>query len=118
MARKKAAPTLSKSAAIRDYRASHASAKPKEIAEALNGSGYEVTPQYVSMILSNDRKKSGTSKKRGRPAGSKAKPKASTSSQQVSMDDLLSAKQLIQSSGGVEQAKAALAAYEKLISTN
>jgi predicted nucleic acid binding AN1-type Zn finger protein len=116
MARKKAAPTQSKSAAIRDYRASHATAKPKEIAEALNGSGYEVTPQYVSMILSNDRKKTGPSKKRGRPAGTKTK--SSTSGQQVSMEDLLSAKQLISATGGLEQAKAALDAYQKLVSSN
>ncbi len=114
MARKKAAPTQSKSAAIRDYRASHATAKPKEIAEALNGSGYEVTPQYVSMILSNDRKKTGPS--RGRPAGTKTK--SSTSGQQVSMEDLLSAKQLISATGGLEQAKAALDAYQKLVSSN
>ena len=117
MARKKSAPKLSKSAAIREYSGSHASAKPKEIAEALNKSGYAVTPQYVSMILSNDRKKAGKPKRTRRTKTSSAKPKA-TPNQQLSMEDLLAAKQLIQATGSLAKAKAALDAYANLVSSN
>ena len=116
MARKKAAPKLSKSAAIREYSGSHGSAKPKEIAEALTKSGYAVTPQYVSMILSNDRKKAGKPKRTRRTKAKSAKPKA-TNNQQLSMDDLLAAKQLIQATGTLATAKAALDAYADLVSS-
>ena len=117
MARKKSAPKLSKSAAIREYSGNHGSAKPKEIAEALQKSGYAVTPQYVSMVLSNDRKKAGKPKRTRRPTTRSVKPKA-TAKSKLSMEDLLAAKQLIQATGSLDKAKAALDAYANLVSSN
>ena len=117
MAKKKSATTMSKSGAIRDYASNNASAKPKAIAEALNKQGYKVTPQYVSMILSNDRRKggktSGTRGRRKKVAAVAAPPAAK--GKEVSMADLLAAKQLIQSTGSLAKAKAALDAYTNLV---
>lgn len=118
MAKKKSATKSSKSAAIRDFQQNNSSSKPKDIAAALNKEGYKVTPQYVSMILSNDRRKSG------KPAGVRGrKPKSTNassatspkSSKPVSMDALLAAKKLVRAVGGTAQARAAVDAYSKLI---
>jgi predicted transcriptional regulator len=95
---------LSKSAAIRTYTSSHPDAKPKEIAENLNQSGYKITPQYVSTILSNDRKK-GPSVRRRRAivVGS------------ASIDQLLAVKKLVNEVGGVQAAQHAIAQYSRLM---
>ena len=107
---KKAPANVSKSAAIRDYKTSHPDAKPKAIAAALNKSGYDVTAQYVSMILSTDRRKAGTAKTRTATAKF-TRGKGST----VSVDDVLAAKKLVNEIGGVEAAQAAIEAYRSLL---
>lgn len=110
-ATKRTKKSISKAAAIRDYKAAHSNAKPKEIAEHLNSKGFEMTPQYVSMILSNDRRKDGTARVRsttgrvvtsGRKAGN------------LSIDDVLVAKSFVDKVGGVEAAKAAVEAFAKI----
>ena len=93
----------SKSTAIRDYRNNHPEAKPKEIAETLNQGGYKITPQYVSTILSNDRKKAPTGR-RGRAA-----------SVGSSLDHLLAVKKLVNEVGGVQAAQKAIAQYSRLM---
>lgn len=68
MAAKKKVPN--KSQAIRDYKASHPDAQPKDIAAALEPKVGKITAQFVSTVLSNA-KKGSAPKKNG-----KAKAKA------------------------------------------
>ena len=117
MPRRKKQPTLSKASAIRDYKSTNPNAKPKEIAESLAKEGYEMTPQYVSMILSNDRRKSGSTKSRSSGAGNtsfgrRGRPPKSRGT--VSVDDVLVAKQFVGEMGSVEAAQAAVSAFAKL----
>ena len=108
--------SVSKSAAIREYYANNSSAKPKQIAEVLNDSGLKVTPQYVSMILSKSRRKSAkpVTRREQRSKKTVTKP-AGKHSNQITMDALVAAKQLIQTTGNLAKARAALDAYAKLI---
>jgi hypothetical protein len=61
-----------KSAVIREYKATHTTASPKMIAEALSKQGVDVTAQFVSTVLSNAKKKGGVIGKRG-PKGKRGK---------------------------------------------
>lgn len=92
----------SKSAAIREYRRTNPEAKPKEIAESLNQNGFKITPQYVSTILSNDRKKN--------PGGRRQR-----AGEAASIDQLLAVKKLVNAVGGVEAAQQAIAQYSRLM---
>lgn len=128
MAKKSSAPN--KSQTIRDYVAANPTAKPKAIAEALSKKGLDVNAQYVSTILSNDRKsKTKRRAKTGRPAGSSAKsatravktakrgrPAAKATSESVSVDSLLKLKDVVDEIGGIEEAKSHLKALESLSS--
>ncbi len=96
-----------KSAAIRDYKTNHPNAKPKEIAETLNQSGLKVTPQYVSTILSNDRRGRRTV---GRPVGRPRKSGAGGA-----FNHLLAVKRLVSEVGSVQAAQDAISQYSKLI---
>jgi hypothetical protein len=105
MARKSAAGP-NKSAAIRAYKDSHASAGPKEITEALGKDGIKVTPAFVSTVLSNDRRKGRKGRRKGgRPRGGGDN----------SFADLVQAKKLADQMGGVEKARAALNALAKIL---
>jgi len=112
---------VSKSQAIRDYYDTNPKAKPKEVAAELATQGVVVTPQFVSTIRSNTKRKK-TTKRPGRPAGStSAKPRgrapraASSDAGEVSIDSLLKAKKIVAEMGSVEDAKKALDAFAKLI---
>lgn len=116
----KSASRVSKAQAIREYKKSNPNAMPKAIAEEMKKHGLNCTPQYVSMILSNDRRKGGKpTRKPGRPAGStnaaSTRAKA-TGGAKLSVEDLLLAKKFISELGGVEKAKSAVDALEKLSS--
>jgi len=117
-----------KSQAIRDYFAAHPDAKPKEAAEELSKQGLSVTPGFASTIRSNSKtKKSG---KRGRPSKSTAGRSAANKSVrgngrssnarraspagEVSIDSLVKVKRIVDEMGGVEDARNALTALEKL----
>lgn len=110
--KKKSGP--SKADAIRQYSAKNPEAGPTEVANAVNSANkWDLTPQYVSTIWSNDKKKAeeGEGKapaKRGRP------PKKKAAKSDLGYDDLLQAKELAKQMGGVEQAKKALDALAKL----
>lgn len=97
-----------KSAAIRNYKAEHQDAKPKDIAEALNKAGEKVTPAFVSTVLSNDKKRG--KKKRGKPG---RKPGSVVAASQF--ESLVQAKKLADQMGGVHKAKAALDALAKIL---
>ena len=109
MARKAAAAVEgpNKSEAIRSYKNANPDAGPKAISAALADDGIEVTPAFVSTVLSNDKRKTGRIGTRGRgrrPASSDA-----------SLDNLIQAKKLAEQMGGIEQARAALNALERIL---
>ncbi len=126
-----------KSQAIRDYYTANPDAKPMEVASALKEQGIDVTPPFVSTVRSTSLKKKGltrkksankpgpkpatnkTVSKRGRKPGSTNKVTAakatSNSNGEVSFDSLLRVKQIVEEIGGVDDARAALSALERLI---
>jgi hypothetical protein len=107
MARKAAAVEgPSKSEAIRSYKSKNPDAGPKAIAAALADDGIKVTPAFVSTVLSNDKRKGGsTGRGRGRRAGGG----------NASLDNLIQAKKLAEQMGGIEQARAALDALARIL---
>ena len=106
MARKAGGP--SKSEAIRNYKAAHADAGPKAIAEALTKDGTKVSAQFVSTVLSNARKKAGKGR-RGRRGGRRA------AAGSASLKQLVLAKKLAEKMGGVAEARQALNLLAKLL---
>ena len=107
MAKKSSGP--SKSDAIRKYQADNPDAGPKGIAEGLAKDGIKVSAQFVSTVLSNDRKRAG--KKRRKKGGRKPGPPAGGL-----MAKLKQAKRLADEMGGVHKAKEALDALAQLLS--
>ncbi len=97
----------SKSEAIRSYKNGNPDAGPKAIAAALADDGIKVTPAFVSTVLSNDKRKSGRIGGRGR--GRRAAGGDS------SLDSLIQAKKLAEQMGGIERARAALDALERIL---
>lgn len=103
MAKKTKELPFSKSEAIRNYKEENPSVGPKRIASALNDEGYDVTAQFVSTVLSNDRRKHGLINRK-------------KSADELSITDLQVAKELVDKLGGVDNAITALNAYSDLIS--
>jgi len=112
----------SKSQAIRDYYEANPKAKPKQVASDLVAQGFDVTPQFVSTVRSNAKRK--TKKKasrRGRPATKKTarrvgRPSGRTAGTQseVSIDSLIKVKSIVDEMGSVNQARKALETLSKL----
>lgn len=121
MAKKRSGPNKSK--AIRDYYESNPDAKPAAVVDALKSKGITVTAAFVSTIRSTSKKKPGKKTgRRGRPKGSvskragrPAKAPAAKASASVSIDQLVKVKKMVAEVGGVGEARAALAALEKLL---
>lgn len=125
MAKKSSGPN--KSQAIRDYYAANPKAKPLEVSAALAKQGIHVTAGFVSTVKSTTiTKKKGPKKsaksgasasksvaRRGRPPVTAKKKE--TSSNEVSLDSLLQVKKIVEEMGGVQDAKNALMALEKLM---
>lgn len=108
---KKAAAGPNKSEAIRNYKSSHASAGPKEVAAALNEQGVKVTAGFVSTVLSNAKRKGGKGKRKGgRPKGS-----TTTVTRGDALSKLVLAKKMSDQLGGVEKAREALDALAKIL---
>lgn len=103
MAKKPKILPMSKSEAIRKFKEENPTIGPKRIAASLNSEGYEVTAQFVSTVLSNDRRKNGLINRK-------------KSVDELSVTDLQVAKELVEKLGGIENAKTALDAYSELIS--
>ena len=116
-AKKKAASPkakLNKSAKIRAYIANHPSKGNTAVASALQKSGLDVTPGYVSTVKSNA-KKQGSAKK---PKASRTKSKKAArrkSPDLVSMGSLEQARDLVNKAGGVSEAKATIDSLAKLL---
>lgn len=107
---KKSKSGQNKSQVIREFKAANPSATPMEIAEALNKTGLSVSPQFISTVLSNARKKGGKVGKRGRKPG---RPTA-----KAPVDDLqhlIQAKKLVDQLGGIDAARAAINALAQLL---
>ena len=94
-----------KSLAIRQYKIEFPDAKPKEISDVLEKKGFDVSPQYVSTILSNERRKNGITNGGMMLLGSS----------RFSVDDMYLAKQLVGKTGSVKAAKQAIECYSKLL---
>ena len=106
---KKSKSGTNKSQAIREYKAANPKATPKEIVEALAKTGLAVSPQFVSTILSNAKKKGGEVGKRGR------KPGRPVAVPVDNLQQLIQVKKLVDQMGGVEKAKAAVDVLAKLL---
>jgi hypothetical protein len=103
----------SKSDAIRATLEVYPDKMPKEIAEILQAQGLDVTPQMVSTTKFNMKSK------KDQPAAPKAAPRkartATKATDAVSLDSLKKAKELATQLGGIQQAKAAIAALAELV---
>lgn len=96
---KRATNKPSKADAIRNYQKDNPEASPTIVADALKKAGYkDVTPQYVSTIKSMDKRKANGPTKSGK----------------ITADDLIAAKDFVDSIGGVGRAKQAMEMLTKL----
>lgn len=121
---KKSAGGMNKSAEIRAFKDANPGMGPTAISEALKkDKGLDVTPAFVSTVLSNAKgpgaakgKKGRRKKKGGKKVGRKAAaaPVASGAGE-LSVDHLVKAKKLAEQMGGVAEAKAALDALSKIV---
>jgi hypothetical protein len=92
-----------KSQAIRDYLKSHKRAKASDVVAALAEKGIEVSTAMVYNLKA--RRNMGRRRRKAVARGEKIR---------LSIDHLLAAKKFVETTGGVEQAQEALAAYLKL----
>jgi hypothetical protein len=96
----------SNASVIRDYLNNHPDKQPKEIAADLTAQGYKkITPQYVSMVKLQEKKKAGAPTSTRGAAGRGGK---------VTSDELMAAKSFVKSMGGLSRAKSALDIYARL----
>lgn len=96
---KRASNKPSKADAIRNYQKDNPGASPTDVAEALKKGGYkDITPQYVSTIKSMDKRKSN----------------GPTRSGKITAEDLMTAKEFVETLGGVHRAKEAVDMLSKL----
>ena len=108
MAKRKSKRDGSKSAAVRDYIAKNPNAKPKEIYEALTKQGLKLSLALVNAVKYKTAK---STKRPGRPKRKAAAPKSSTT---LSAAELIEAKKLVDSLGGIEKTREALELLDKL----
>jgi hypothetical protein len=112
--------TISKSQAVRDYLTEHPTAMPKEIAPAVKSAhGLDVSPQMISMIKSKLGQKV---RRRRRKAGVGGAAPASgagrkNNAARFTVEELVAAKELAQTMGGIPRAQEALAALARLNAT-
>ena len=96
---KRATTKTSKADAIRNFQQDNPEASPTVVADALKKSGYkDVTPQYVSTIKSMDKRKANGPTKSGK----------------ITAEDLMTAKEFVDTIGGVGRAKQAMEMLSKL----
>ena len=98
--------SVNKSDAIREHMQKHPSDGPSAISLALAKRGIKVTPAFVSTVKSNDRRKTGGDSRKAR--GGKALDDAT-------LRALTNAKKLVEETGSVSAAKAALDNYSRLL---
>ena len=101
-----------KSQAIREALEANPDKGPKEIAEIVQSQGFKVNAQYVSIIKSAAKKKTGGPSRTVRVKRAGGRPVAG--GMNVSGSPLQSALAFIQTCGGLEQAKSVLAQVEAI----
>ena len=105
--KKKAAPEkreVNKTQEVMSYLATHPSAGPAEVSDALSKNGIDVTPSYVSTIKSKASK--------GKKTGRKRRKAAATGGELSTK--LAAAISVVESAGGIDEAKKALGTIRKL----
>jgi hypothetical protein len=107
-------PQGTKTDAVRAALETHPDTPPKELAEMLQAEGWNVKGQYVSTVKAKMKEGGKAKRVRTRPARKAAAP-APKSSDTISLDSLKKAKELAAQLGGIEKAKAAMAALSELL---
>ncbi len=116
-------PKKSKTAAIAAALQAHPDKMPKELAEIMKGEGWDIKPQTISVVKSKlkDRSKRKARRKPTTEAAPVEAPavapvSATTMAEDgISFDSLKKAKQMAEQLGGIQQAKAAIAALAELV---
>ena len=99
---------VNKAQSVRDYLKAHPSTANKEIAEALTKQGIKISPNHVANIKSKMAVSKGKRKRRRKAA------KAMSTKSGISVHEIKAAFGLLKHCGGIEAAKAALAAAEEI----
>ena len=99
---------VNKSQAIRDYSAANPDAKPMAIAAALKKRGVNVTPEFVSTVRSNDKRKTGDI------GGRQSRGTVGKGAISQVLPSLIEAKKMADLLGGTDKAREALDALDKL----
>jgi hypothetical protein len=111
--------TGTKTGAIKAALNAHPNLMPKDIAEMLQAQGWDVRAQLVSVVKSNLKtakgKKKATKSAAKTPAAAPAKAPSAAKDSAISLDSLKKAKELAAELGGIDEAKAALAALSELL---
>ncbi len=114
-------PKMSKTAVIIAALQAHPDKMPKELAQLLQAEGWDINAQRISVVKSKvkDRNKQKARRKPTTktapvevPAAAATAPK---SEEGISFDSLKKAKQMAEQLGGIQQAKAAIAALAELV---
>ncbi|TVS20684.1 MAG: hypothetical protein EA424_02725 [Planctomycetaceae bacterium] len=106
-------PKKSKTAVIIAALQAHPDKMPKELAELLQAEGWDINAQRISTIKSKLKAEQKMSPTASTVAPKKAPtPKADDA---ISFDSLKKAKQMAEQLGGIQQAKAAIAALAELV---
>jgi hypothetical protein len=105
---------LTKTHAVRAALETYPDTPPKEIADMLRAQGWDVKGQYVSTVKAK-MKGAGTSKRAAARPARKTAARAPKSADSISLDSLKKAKELAAQLGGIEKAKAAIAALSELL---
>jgi hypothetical protein len=108
------APQLTKTHAVRAALETYPDMPPKEIADMLRAQGWDVKGQYVSTVKAK-MKEVGTSKRATTRRARKTTAHAPKSADAISLDSLKKAKELAAQLGGIDKAKAAIAALSDLL---
>ena len=105
---------LTKTHAVRAALETYPDTPPKEIADMLQAQGWDVKGQYVSTVKAK-MKEAGTSKRATTRPARKTAAHAPKSADAISLDSLKKAKELAAQLGGIDKAKAAIAALSELL---
>ena len=102
--------SVNKSQMIRDYAAKHPKAGPTEISRELTKQGVKVSPPLVSNVLGASKRK----KSKKRVSSRKAVGRPATTSDKVSLADLIATQDFVNKVGDIESAEGLLKAIKKL----
>jgi hypothetical protein len=115
-----AAPPITKTAAIAAALQAHPDKMPMEIAKIMKAEGWDVNSQAIRVVKSKlkDRQQRANQKPRSKAAPvelAKPDPTTTWAEDDVSFDSLIKAKRMAEQLGGIQQARAAIAALAELV---